>query len=106
MPLQIVTRERLADRSHYRLQMNTDNRIVAYLYNCLVLYYGVKRVATVRNKISVAAGNVIIGMFNEAVAKDLVFAEYVRETYLKTWVDDEIRPEAEVYYGKNGLVFP
>ncbi len=102
-PISKVTRERLQTPGTYRLQLNADKKAVALLYGPLAEYYGAKRIAAARNRMAIAATKAIMGDFAQAVTKDPLFAKWLRETFSREGVGEELADEAVSYWRENGL---
>ncbi len=98
-----VTRERLEDKAHYRLQLNADRRAVALLYGPLAEYYGARRIAAARNRMAIAATKAIMGDFAQAVSKDPVFARWLLEVFGGKYIEEGFMAEALAYWRENGL---
>lgn len=83
-----VTRDRLAKRDHYRLQMNLDRRMVAFGYYALVNHFPRERVAVIRNFLQTELEAALRDYLRQQISQDPDFAESIKD-YIDCLVDPE-----------------
>jgi len=83
--VEVVTRERLSKRDHYRLQVNLDRPTVAFGYYALVSHYG-DQVSAVRNLLQSELESSLKAYIARQLADDSDFAASI-SNYVEAHVD-------------------
>ena len=96
-----VTQERLARSDHYRLQVNLDQELVAYVYNAIAEYYPRRTVQTIRNDLALVAGQQLRARAALLIKSDAAFREFLGG-YLRRSIEPSLKDQARDLYESLG----
>ena len=100
-PVSKITREKFRKKDNYRLQVNCDQRLVAYLYYAMAEYYPKATVERMRNEYSKPAVETFRAKVAALIKTDKAFAAYIN-TYLARKVEPILQDEARELYRELG----
>ncbi len=86
-PLKKITMERMRTTHDFRLQVNCDKKLVAFLYYAIVEYYGERTAEVLRNVYSKPAVEKLRAEFSGMVVSDPAFA-----VFLMRFIRDFVEP--------------
>lgn len=99
--VEVVTEERLSRADHYRLQVNTDQELVAFVYNALAEFYPRATVQAVRNDLALAAEQQLRARAALLIKGDPAFRAFL-QIYLDRWIEPPLKRRAQRLYESLG----
>jgi len=99
--METVTSKRLASRDHYRLQVNADQELIAFIYNAMAEFYARPTMERVRNEMAIFAGQQLRADAAKFIKTDRAFSAFL-QTYAARSIEPALQSRARALYRELG----